>query len=114
MDRVQVLRYGISIQSEIGGIMHCYVYRAECHNAETIQSAELVVAGSATNAIVVFAYNQGIHCLGETHIYVTKDGQQALATLLDGRQIRVYRISDQIDVPVHRGYLIRMVDFLGS
>jgi hypothetical protein len=26
----------------------------------------------------------------------------------------VYRISDPIDVPVHRGYLIRMVDFLGS
>jgi hypothetical protein len=94
--------------------MHCYVYRAECHNAETIQSAELVVAGSATNAVFVFAHNQGIHCLGETHIYVTQDGQQALATLSDGRQIRVYRISDPIDVPVHRGYLIRMVDFLGS
>jgi len=42
------------------------------------------------------------------------DGHQSVASLSDGRQIRVYRISDQIDVPVHRGYLIRMVDFLGS
>ena len=114
MDRVQVFRYGISIQSEVGDFMYCYVYRAELHNVETIQSAELVVAGSETNAIFVFAHNQGIHCLGDSRIHVSYDGQQSVATLSDGRQIRVYRISDPIDVPVHRGYLIRMVDFLGS